>query len=125
MHHVGLILYPDFQVLGLSMCSAFELANSAVGKRAYEISLLSEHGGLVQTSAGFGIDTKPLVKRPFDTLIVTGYNREVRASPALVNYLREAEPSTRRIGSICTGAYILAAAGLLDGRRATTHWESA
>ncbi|SAL35837.1 AraC family transcriptional regulator [Caballeronia terrestris] len=125
MHHVGLILYPDFQVLGLSMCSAFELANNAVGKRAYEISLLSEHGGLVQTSAGFGIDTKPLVKRPFDTLIVTGYNRDVRASPALVNYLREAEPSTRRIGSICTGAYILAAAGLLDGRRATTHWESA
>jgi transcriptional regulator GlxA family with amidase domain len=125
MHHVGLILYPDFQVLGLSMCSAFELANSAVGKRAYEISLLSEHGGLVQTSAGFGIDTKPLLRQPFDTLIVTGYNREVRASPALVNYLREAEPSTRRIGSICTGAYILAAAGLLDGRRATTHWESA
>jgi transcriptional regulator GlxA family with amidase domain len=125
MRKIGLVLYPDFQVLGLSMCSTFELANSVVGKPAYEVTLLSEHGGLVQASAGFGIDTKPLTKDPFDTLIVAGYNGAARASSGLVEYLREAEPSTRRIGSICTGAYILAAAGLLDGRRATTHWQSA
>jgi transcriptional regulator GlxA family with amidase domain len=125
MLQIGLVLYPDFQVLGLAMCSTFELANAVVGKSVYEISLLSEHGGLVQTSAGFGIDTKPLVSHPLDTLIVTGYNSAAQASPALVEYLRDAEPATRRIGSICTGAYILAAAGLLDGRRATTHWESA
>jgi transcriptional regulator GlxA family with amidase domain len=122
MRQIGLVLYPECQVLGLSMCTTFELANVVMGKPVYAMTLLSEHGGLVQTSAGFGVDTQPLVKRQFDTLVVLGDNSVRSVSPALVDYLREAEPATRRIGSICTGAYILAEAGLLDGRRATTHW---
>ena len=49
MHKVGLIVYPEFQVLGLAMCAAFEMANGAVDEPVYSLALLSEHGGTVRT----------------------------------------------------------------------------
>ena len=72
MHHIGLIVYPGFQVLGLAMCATFELANTAGDEPVYSISLLSEHGGTVQTSAGFGVETQAFDQRAFDTLLVMG-----------------------------------------------------
>lgn len=120
MHKIGLIVYPEFQVLGLAMCAAFEMANGAVDEPVYDINLLSEHGGTVQTSAGFGVETMAFDHRPFDTLLVMGDNLIRPVSPGLVEFLRSASRTTRRLGSICTGAIALAEAGLLDGRRATT-----
>lgn len=122
MQHIGLILYPGFQVLGLAVCSTFEFANIAAGRQAYRVSLLSEHGGPVQTSAGFGVDTEAFGQSHFDTLIVLGDNVILPAAPGLVEFLRSSSEFTRRMASVCTGSFALAEAGLLNGRRATTHW---
>jgi transcriptional regulator GlxA family with amidase domain len=122
MHQIGLIVYPGFQVLGLAMCAAFELANSAGDEPLYRIALLSEPGGLVQTSAGFAVQTEAFDQRAFDTLLVLGDNLIRPTTPGMLEFLRHASHGTRRLGSICTGAIALAQAGLLDGRRATTHW---
>jgi len=122
MHKVGLIVYPEFQVLGLAMCAAFEMANGAVDEPVYSLALLSEHGGTVQTSAGFGVETTAFDQRSFDTLLVMGDNLIRPVSLGMVAFLRSASQTSRRVGSICTGAIALAEAGLLDGRRATTHW---
>nr|WP_223516123.1 GlxA family transcriptional regulator [Pseudomonas sp. GL-B-19] len=122
MLNIGLIVYPGFQVLGLAMCATFELANNSADEPVYSLSLLSEQGGMVQTSAGFGVETRAFDQRAFDTLLVMGDNLVRPTSPGMVAFLRRASASTRRLGSICTGAIALAEAGLLDGRRATTHW---
>ena len=125
MHHIGLIVYTGFQVLGLSMCATFELANTVAEEPVYSLQLLSETGGMVPTSAGFAVQTVAFDERAFDTLLVMGDNVIRPVSPGMVEYLRRASLSTRRLGSICTGANALAEAGLLDGRRATTHWSHA
>ncbi|MGV8917233.1 MAG: GlxA family transcriptional regulator [Pseudomonas sp.] len=123
MKNIGIIVYPEFQVLGLAICAAFECANhQAGGEAVYAISLLSEHGGPVPSSAGFGVETTAFDERQFDTLIVLGDTIIRSMPPALVDYLRHAHPGTRRVCSVCTGSFALAEAGLLDGRRATTHW---
>ncbi len=59
---------------------------------------------------------------PWDTLVVTGRGDSVEERAALAGWLREAVPHSRRVVSVCAGAFILAMAGILDGRRATTHW---
>jgi transcriptional regulator GlxA family with amidase domain len=64
-------------------------------------------------------------RRAFDTIIVAGGIEPPIATPGLVKYLQSAIQRSRRIASICTGGLVLAEAGLLDGRRATTHWNAA
>ena len=71
---------------------------------------------------GYEIQTSSFKRRTFDTLIVAGSIAAPAATPGLLNYLRSGVHRSRRIASICTGALMLAEAGLLDGRRATTHW---
>jgi transcriptional regulator GlxA family with amidase domain len=125
MQNVGLILFPGCQVIGLSMAAIFEVANIISRRDVYAVTLLSEHGGLVHTSVGFGVDTQAFDGRRFDTLLILGDNVIRSPSAGLIEYLRQSFQVTRRLGSICTGSAALAEAGLLDGRRATTHWEHA
>ncbi|HVS54273.1 MAG TPA: GlxA family transcriptional regulator [Opitutaceae bacterium] len=119
---MGLVVYPGFQVLSLALATVFELANQTAGKAIYRLTLLSDSGGLVRSSLGFALQTARIDRRVFDTLIVAGNNEALPASPRLLRSLRQAIKSSRRVAATCTGAFILAQAGLLEGRRATTHW---
>jgi len=125
MHRVGFIIYPGFSPMNLAVTSVFETANWRVGSEAYKVTLVSEHGGPVATSLGSEIQTSSFKRRTFDTLIVAGGIAPPAGTPGLLNHLRSAVYRSRRVVSICTGALVLAEAGLLDGRRATTHWHFA
>jgi transcriptional regulator GlxA family with amidase domain len=119
---VGFVVTPGFPVMSLAALSVFEFANHSADKQLYDVRVLSEGGGPIPTTMGTRIETQAFGDTHFDTLIIGGNTRVVPTSVKLLGFVAEAAKASRRVASICTGAFALGDAGLLEGRRVTTHW---
>jgi transcriptional regulator GlxA family with amidase domain len=121
---IAVVIHPGFQLLDAAgPTTAFEIAQR-FRPGSYDLKLLAPGGGQIESSSGLGLLAEPLRKRSFDTIIVSGGDiaRSMTALKQIVAWLRRTK--ARRTASVCSGAYLLAEAGMLDGRRATTHWNS-
>jgi transcriptional regulator GlxA family with amidase domain len=121
---IAIVIHPGFQLLDAAGPSAaFEIAER-MRPGSYEMALLSPEGGAVESSSGLTLASGRLERDDYDTVVVSG-GEIVRAPDAarrIVAWLRRVR--ARRVASVCSGAYLLAESGLLDDRRATTHWNS-
>ncbi|MEV0713880.1 GlxA family transcriptional regulator [Asanoa sp. NPDC050611] len=130
--HIVMVGYDGAELLDIAcVTSTFELAN-AIGQLnpGYRVSLATLGGLPIRCDSGLVVQAQLTLERltgPLDTVIVSGgFGHEAAAENALVvAHVRRLARESRRIASVCTGATVLAATGLLDGRRATTHWRFA
>jgi transcriptional regulator GlxA family with amidase domain len=121
---IGLVIHPGFQFLDVvGPTAAFEMASRYV-EDGYDLEILAPAAGRVASSSGLSLDADPLTAKGLDTIVVSGGQLvwDMEAFGKIVAWLRSVRP--RRLASVCSGAFLLAEAGRLDGRAATTHWDS-
>ncbi|WP_229258455.1 GlxA family transcriptional regulator [Duganella rivi] len=118
---VALVIYPGFNILDLSVLTVLGIANH-YAPGSYAVELVSMTGGIVRSMSGVGVETTIFGPERYDTVIIASMPDLPRPSPALAARLRLALSQSRRVASICTGAFLLGEAGAFDGREVTTHW---
>lgn len=129
MRRVVIVAFPRVQTLDVhGPAEVFSTATQLSERGAYSVEVVSPKAGPLPTSsvALYPDSTIERCRGPIDTLVVAG-GRGVQAAiedERLVGWLKQAALRSRRVASVCTGAFLLAEAGLLAGRRATTHWAS-
>jgi transcriptional regulator GlxA family with amidase domain len=128
---IDVLTYPAVQLLDVTgpvqvFASANDLVTRAGGTRPYLIRVVAQGGEGATASAGVTLAAGPLTQpdEALDTLLIAGGEGAEAAAEdaALIGWVRERATRARRVASVCTGAFLLAAAGMLDGRRAATHW---
>jgi transcriptional regulator GlxA family with amidase domain len=129
---VEVLAFPDVQLLDVAgpvqvFADASHWAARPHAPTPYAIRVIAPEGAQIRATSGLAFATEPLPDpaEPLDTLIVAGGQGVMRAAAdaSLVEWLKVRAGAARRTASVCTGAFLLAAAGLLDRRRAVTHWE--
>ncbi|MCB1541204.1 MAG: GlxA family transcriptional regulator [Rhodoblastus sp.] len=122
---IAFLVFEDFQILDATgPLAAFEIA-ARYRPGAYRLRTVAARGGPVRASCGLCVQTEPFAAAAgCDTLIVAGGEgtRGPAGDAATLDFIRATAARARRVASVCSGAYLLALAGVLDGKRATTHW---
>ncbi|QCP14569.1 helix-turn-helix domain-containing protein [Pseudoduganella umbonata] len=124
MRTIGIFVFPGFSTIDLAVMTVFEIANRQPGGPYYRLELLSDRDGIVASGAGAMVHARAWREsdRTFDTILLLSTHQPMPGDADIVASLRHAGAAARRTGTVCSGMRLMAATGLLDGRRVTTHW---
>ena len=131
LRHIALLAFEGVQILDITGPAAvFGAANDAAGGPYYRLHVVSSQGGAVASNCGVVLETeaiRDLASQIMDTVLVAGGSREglrtLARDDAARGWMVRASAKARRYGSVCSGTFVLAHYGLIQGKRVATHWE--